>query len=584
MKQQLKMQMSSMRSATSVEEVKAMLDTTEKGGVRNSIKNCLTVFQHDPLLSGAIAYNLLTDRTDIVKPIGYDRSPSSSMTDTDMKYIRLYLEENYDLTSEKKIIDAADLAAHQNSYHPVRDYLNSLAWDGTERIRYCLHHFLGAEADEYTFQALRLFLLGAIHRAFRPGCKFEVMLCLVGGQGAGKSTFFRLLAGKDEWFSDDLRKLDDENVYRKLQGHWIIEMSEMIATANAKSIEEIKSFLSRQKEVYKIPYETHPADRLRQCVFGGTSNAMDFLPLDRSGNRRFLPVQVCPEQAEVHILEDEAASRVYLQQVWAEAMTIYRAGGWKLTFSPEMVRYWKVTKKRLKDEGNETVTACNQLKMTASDGKKRLTDVADTEQLLRIIQSIPSPKAEPFKLWLAQVGRERIEETIDPELTIDRALETYLKKGYSREWINQRLQAIQVRKELTDEWDARGVQKGVEYAILTDEISRAWSGMSTRQYKNLKGLKKENLRDNMTTLELVLNMLAEATTTQFSRDRKPTTFQENLAVAKAGGQVAGRTRKDIESQSDTPVITAKNAAQLNQVVTDLLEGAVSDTTEESKDK
>ncbi|MDD6948316.1 MAG: virulence-associated E family protein [Subdoligranulum sp.] len=318
-----------------------MLDTTEKGGVRNSIKNCLTVFQHDPLLSGAIAYNLLTDRTDIVKPIGYDRSPGTSMTDTDMKYIRLYLEENYDLTSEKKIIDAADLAAHQNSYHPVRDYLNSLAWDGTERIRYCLHHFLGAEADEYTFQALRLVLLGAIHRAFRPGCKFEVMLCLVGGQGAGKSTFFRLLAGKDEWFSDDLRKLDDENVYRKLQGHWIIEMSEMIATANAKSIEEIKSFLSRQKEVYKIPYETHPADRLRKCVFGGTSNAMDFLPLDRSGNRRFLPVLVCPEQAEVHILEDEAASRAYLQQVWAEAMTIYRAGGWKLTFSPEMVRYLK---------------------------------------------------------------------------------------------------------------------------------------------------------------------------------------------------------------------------------------------------
>ena len=341
MRQQLKIQAGSIAPPMNIEEVKAMLDTTEKGGVRNSIKNCLTVFQHDPLLSGAIAYNLLTDRTDVVKPIGYDRSPSASMTDTDMKYIRLYLEENYDLTSEKKIIDAADLAAHQNSYHPVRDYLNSLAWDGTERIRYCLHHFLGAEADEYTFQALRLFLLGAIHRAFHAGCKFEVMLCLVGGQGAGKSTFFRLLAGKDEWFSDDLRKLDDENVYRKLQGHWIIEMSEMIATANAKSIEEIKSFLSRQKEVYKIPYETHPADRLRQCVFGGTSNAMDFLPLDRSGNRRFLPVQVCPEQAEVHILEDEAASRAYLQQAWAEAMTIYRTGDWKLTFSPEMVRYLK---------------------------------------------------------------------------------------------------------------------------------------------------------------------------------------------------------------------------------------------------
>lgn len=249
--------------------------------------------------------------------------------------------------------------------------------------------------------------------------------------------------------------------------------------------------------------------------------------------------------------------------------------------------YWAKLKQRLKEEegADQLLTNCQQLKLKSpKDGKRYNTDVADTEQLLRIIQSIPSPKAEPFKLWLAQVGRERIEETIDPELTIDRALETYLKKGYSREWINQRLQAIQVRKELTDEWDARGVQKGVEYAILTDEISRAWSGMSTRQYKNLKGLKKENLRDNMTTLELVLNMLAEATTTQFSRDRKPTTFQENLAVAKAGGQVAGRTRKDIESQSDTPVITSKNAAQLNQVVTDLLEGAVSDTTEESKDK
>ena len=255
-----------------------------------------------------------------------------------------------------------------------------------------------------------------------------------------------------------------------------------------------------------------------------------------------------------------------------------------LTDSPNPQTYWRVLKKRLKDEGNETVTSCNALKMTAADGKRRLTDVADTEQLLRIIQSIPSPKAEPFKLWLAQVGRERIEETIDPELTIDRALETYLKKGYTREWINQRLQAIQVRKELTDEWDARGVQKGVEYAILTDEISRAWSGMSTRQYKNLKGLKKENLRDNMTTLELVLNMLAEATTTQFSKDRKPTTFQENLEVAKAGVQVAGLTRKDIESQSNMPVISPKSAVQLNQVITDLLEDTTSDIPKKMDDK
>ena len=248
--------------------------------------------------------------------------------------------------------------------------------------------------------------------------------------------------------------------------------------------------------------------------------------------------------------------------------------------------YWAKLKQRLKEEGaDQLLTNCQQLKMKSpKDGKRYNTDVADTEQLLRIIQSIPSPKAEPFKLWLAQVGRERIEETIDPELTIERALETYLKKGYTREWINQRLQAIQVRKELTDEWDARGVQKGVEYAILTDEISRAWSGMSTRQYKNLKGLKKENLRDNMTTLELVLNMLAEATTTQFSKDRKPSTFQENLEVAKAGGQVAGRTRKDIESQSNTPVISPKNAVQLNQVVTDLLEGAAADMSEMPEEK
>ena len=239
--------------------------------------------------------------------------------------------------------------------------------------------------------------------------------------------------------------------------------------------------------------------------------------------------------------------------------------------------YWAVLKKRLKDEGaDELLTNCKQLKMTATDGKNRLTDVADTEQLLRIIQSIPSPKAEPFKMWLAQVGRERIEETIDPELTINRALETYLKKGYTREWINQRLQAIQVRKELTDEWDKRGVQKGIEYAILTDEITKAWSGMTTRKYKNLKGLTKENLRDNMSTLELVLNMLAEATTTELSKTTNPQNFEENIKVAKKGGSIAGDTRKAIEDSSGRPIITSKSAAELNQVVVDLIEGIVED--------
>ena len=265
--------------------------------MKNSIKNCLTVFQRDPLLRGAVSYNILSERVDIVKPLGWERT-SATLTDMDMKYLLLYLEEHYGLTSEKKVENAIQIVANENRYHPVRDYLNSLQWDGTERIRYALHHFLGADTDEYTFEALKLFMMGAIRRVFQPGSKFEVMLCLVGGQGAGKSTFFRLLAVKDEWFSDDLKKLDDENVYRKLQGHWIMEMSEMIATANARSIEEIKSFLSRQKETYKVPYETHPADRLRQCVFGGTTNRQDFLPRDRTGNRRFIPVTVYPERAD----------------------------------------------------------------------------------------------------------------------------------------------------------------------------------------------------------------------------------------------------------------------------------------------
>ena len=256
-----------------------------------------------------------------------------------------------------------------------------------------------------------------------------------------------------------------------------------------------------------------------------------------------------------------------------------------LTDSPDYNtgrKYWNKLKQRLKEEGSELVTNCHQLRMTAADGKKRLTDVADTEQLLRLIQSVPSPKAEPFKLWLAQVGRERIEETIDPELTIERALETYLKKGYTREWINQRLQAIQVRKELTDEWNARGVQQGREYAILTDEITRAWSGMSTRQYKNFKGLKKENLRDNMSTTEIILNMLAETATKDISQRVQPETFEESRQVAQRGGRIAGNARKELEQEIGAPVITSQNAAQLNQVVTQLIEGVVE--TDDKNDK
>ena len=327
-----------------VEEIRNSLEQSEKGKVYNTAANYKRVLQYDPLLKGAIRKNLLTERIDIVKPLGWYRD-SPTLTDVDVKYLLLYFEENYGLTVEKKIIDAVAVIANENRYHPVCDFLNALQWDGTERIRFCLHRFLGSDTDDYTYEALKLFLLGAISRAFKPGCKFEVMLCLVGGQGAGKSSFFRLLAVNDDWFSDDLKKLDDENVYRKMQGHWIIEMSEMIATANAKSIEEIKSFLSRQKETYKIPYETHPADRKRQCVFGGSSNTLDFLPLDRTGNRRFVPVMVYPERAEVHILADEQASREYINQMWAEAMEIYRSGNFRLRFSPAMNAYLKAHQK-----------------------------------------------------------------------------------------------------------------------------------------------------------------------------------------------------------------------------------------------
>ena len=217
-------------------------------------------------------------------------------------------------------------------------------------------------------------------------------------------------------------------------------------------------------------------------------------------------------------------------------------------------------------------TICTPVQMLAADGKQRKVQAANTEGILRIIQSIPSPKAEPFRLWLAAVGRERIEETIDPEQAIDRALETYLKKGYSEDWIHQRILSIRVRNELTAEWQARGVEQGREYAILTDEITKAWSGMTTRQYKNLKGLKKENLRDNMSTLEIVLNMLAETTTTELSKAHRPEGFEESRIVARRGGKVAGDARLAIEADTGRPAVTAENAAQLNAVVTDVIQG------------
>ncbi len=235
-----------------------------------------------------------------------------------------------------------------------------------------------------------------------------------------------------------------------------------------------------------------------------------------------------------------------------------------LSASEDPRNYWKVLKSRLKQEGSQVVTKCNQLKMLASDGKMRETDATDTETMLRLIQSIPSPNAEPFKLWLAQVGYERLEETADPERAIDRALKTYLQKGYSADWINQRLKSIEIRKALTDEWENRGAKAGIEFAILTDEITKAWTGLTTKEYKKLKDLKKENLRDNMTNLELVLNMLAETATTEISQTREPKDLNENKVVAKEGGSIAGSARKQIEGKTGKPVITEKNAKVLRK--------------------
>ena len=255
-----------------------------------------------------------------------------------------------------------------------------------------------------------------------------------------------------------------------------------------------------------------------------------------------------------------------------------------LTESKDPSAYWRKLKQRLKAEGNETVTNCHGLKLKAPDGKRRITDVANTEQLLRLIQSIPSKKAEPFKLWLAEVGKDRIEETLVPELIAERLVSTYERLGYTREWINQRLQAISARKELTDEWKDRGITQSRDYAILTDELTRAWSGMSTRQYKNLKGLKKESLRDNMSTTELTLNQLAEVATRELSQQEQPIGFEQSRSIAQRGGSVAGNARKDLEAQLGRPIITSQNAQQLNHVVTEMIEASVAATKDDESDK
>lgn len=428
------------QSSSSVNKVRELLEVTEKGEVRSTLQNCTIILQNDETFKGAIRFNTLTERVDIVKEMGWQRT-RRNLTDTDIKYILLYMERHYGICNEKKITDSISIVANENRYHPICEYLNGLEWDGKERIRYCLNHFLGADVNEYTHEVMKVFLLGAISRVFNAGCKFEYMLCLVGGQGAGKSTFFRFLAFFDEWFTDDLKKLDDENVYRRLQGHWIIEMAEMLAIANAKSIETMKEFISKQSDNYKVPYETQPQDRPRQCVFGGTSNTMDFLPLDRTGNRRFLPVLVNAERIEKHILEDERASKEYISQVWAEAMAIFRSGNFKLTLSKDMTEYLTEYQRNFMPEDTKVGTIQSYLdefkgdivcsKQIYRDGLQRYDEpkqweIREINDIMNnsIVGWIPFSNPRYFKDYGRQKGWERERLTTKSDNGLKKTFET----------------------------------------------------------------------------------------------------------------------------------------------------------------
>lgn len=323
-----------------VEDIREQLDKTEKGKTRQSIQNTVTVLRNDPMLKGTICRNEMSGLIDICRDLPWKRR-GSHMTDTDLANIHGYLEKVYGLTSDNVIGKGITIVSNENSYHPVKIYLESLQWDGEERIAQALPRFLKADDIPYTAEVLKMHMLAAICRLYHPGVKYDIMLCLIGEQGTGKSTFFRYLAIKDEWFTDSLDNLGEKSAFEKLQGHWIIEMGEMNAIANAKSIEGTKAFLSRQKDTFRIPYEKYPEDRPRQCVFCGTSNEMAFLPLDRTGNRRFAPVLIHLKKGDDNIVGHEQEIREYIIQMWAEAMEIYRSGNFLLTFTPEMEEYVK---------------------------------------------------------------------------------------------------------------------------------------------------------------------------------------------------------------------------------------------------
>lgn len=326
------------RADYEIEMIRESLEKNDKGQPKQSLNNCTIVLREDPLLKGALQRNMLRGMTDLTKDMPwYQRS--TSITDTDVNNIRLYMERNYSLSSDKNLRAAIDIVANENTYHPIADRLESLVWDGTPRISTALNYFLGAELTDYSAEVLKMHMEAAIHRVFHPGCKYDICMVLVGNQGGGKSTFLRFLAMEDEWFTDDIKRLSDDKVYQWIQGHWIIEMSEMSA-ASKSTIEEIKAFLSRQKDNYRIPYESKAEDRPRQCVVCGTSNDVRFLPLDRTGNRRFAPVLVNSENATMHPLDNEKFSREYILQMWAEALTMYKEDvanhRLRLTFSKDM--------------------------------------------------------------------------------------------------------------------------------------------------------------------------------------------------------------------------------------------------------
>lgn len=348
------------RSSMTVADIHRSLSLKRDGDVKQTMENCVYALENDPVMKGAIRFNELNCRTEIVRQMPWKRR-GDPITDTDVLKIRFYLESCYGLTSKEKIEAAITLVASDNSFHPIIDRLEALVWDGLPRIRFALHHFLGAPVDDYTEEVLRMHMLAAISRIYAPGCKYDIALCLVGPQGGGKSSFFRLLAIEDRWFTDDLHKIDDTKVYEKLCGHWFVELAEMGVLISAKSNEETKAFITRQSETFRTPYEKHPEDHARQCIFCGTSNDMQFLPFDRTGNRRFAPVAVNPALAEVHILEDEKQSREYILQMWAEAMALFRQGSFRLTFSEKMEAYAQELQKEFMPEDTDLGVVENYL-------------------------------------------------------------------------------------------------------------------------------------------------------------------------------------------------------------------------------